>query len=60
MHFLALLELYKLEVVDLDQPASFATLRVAANPDEAWSGSELADMEEYTVSESPADSEATP
>ncbi len=49
VHFLALLELYKLELVDLDQAGNFATLRVVANAEQPWEQSALADMEEYVA-----------
>ena len=59
VHFLALLELYKLDMVDLEQAANFSTLRVVANPDEAWERSAFAQMEEYVAP--PADEhEVTP
>lgn len=47
VHFLALLELYKLDVIDMDQVDNFATLRVTSNGDVAWQVSGLAEMEEY-------------
>ena len=49
VHFLALLELYKLDIIDLDQPANFSTLRVMSNPDVAWEHSSLGEMEEYVA-----------
>ena len=58
VHFLALLELYKLDIVDMEQAANFATLRVVANGDQAWEMSALADMEEYVAP--PADEEEVP
>ncbi|HVM20579.1 MAG TPA: ScpA family protein [Egibacteraceae bacterium] len=58
VHFLALLELYKLDLVDLLQPASFATLRVTANPESSWETSAFADMEEYVAA--PATDEEVP
>jgi segregation and condensation protein A len=47
VHFLALLELYKLDVVDLLQAGNFATLRVSTNSDASLQVSALAEMEEY-------------
>ena len=49
VHFLALLELYKLDLIDLEQIGNFSTLRVVANADQAWEGSAFADMEEYVA-----------
>ena len=49
VHFLALLELYKLDLIDLEQVGNFATLRVVANPDEPWERSAFAEMEEYVA-----------
>ena len=49
VHFLALLELYKLDLVDLDQTANFSTLRVVANTDQSWAMSAFAEMEEYVA-----------
>ena len=59
VHFLALLELYKLDLIDLEQVGNFATLRVVANPDEPWERSAFAEMEEY-VAPPVEDSEVTP
>ena len=53
VHFLALLELYKLDMIELDQTANFSTLRVVANTDQAWAMSAFAEMEEYVAQ--PAD-----
>jgi segregation and condensation protein A len=47
VHFLALLELFKLDMIDLEQAANFSTLRVTSNADVAWEHSALAEMEEY-------------
>ncbi len=59
VHFLALLELYKLDVVELDQTANFGSLRVAANPDAPWETSAFPEIEEYAAA--PAeDEEVTP
>lgn len=49
VHFLALLELYKLDIVDLEQVANFSTLTVTANEAVAWQTTALAEMEEYVV-----------
>ena len=49
VHFLALLELYKLDIVDLDQIANFSTLTVSTNTSVAWETTSLAEMEEYIV-----------
>lgn len=46
--FLALLELYKFELVDLDQGALFGELQVRQT-DSDWSASDLAAMETYEV-----------
>ena len=56
--FLALLELYKFELVDLDQAALFGELRVTRTPDGDWATSDLAQMESYEVhdAEDPAPS----
>ena len=59
VHFLALLELYKLDLVDLEQAGNFSTLRVVANPEESWEHSAFAEMEEY-VAPAPDDHEVTP
>ncbi len=45
--FLALLELYKLDLVDLEQAASFDVLTVTANPDSRFADSALAEMDHY-------------
>lgn len=58
VHFLALLELYKLDMIDLEQAANFSTLRVVANPEENWERSAFAQMEEYVVPARPP--EVTP
>jgi segregation and condensation protein A len=58
VHFLALLELYKLDLVDLDQTGNFSTLRVSTTGDAAWELSGLAQMEEY-VGTTQEESEAT-
>lgn len=47
VHFLALLELYKLGHLDMDQAASFGDIVVRANDDEPWHGSVFAAMESY-------------
>jgi segregation and condensation protein A len=47
VHFLALLELYKLGHLDMDQAASFGDIVVRANADEPWHGSVFAAMETY-------------
>ena len=47
VHFLALLELYKFDLVDLDQPTNFGDLVVTLNPDQPFSASSLAAMERY-------------
>ena len=49
VHFLALLELYKLDLIDLEQTANFSTLRVVANADQPWERSAYAEMEEYVA-----------
>jgi segregation and condensation protein A len=59
VHFLALLELYKVDLVDLEQAGNFSTLRVVANPDEPWERSAFAEMEEY-VSPPTDDREVAP
>ncbi|CAN5287447.1 ScpA family protein [soil metagenome] len=46
VHFLACLELYKLDHVDLDQPDNFATLTVAWTPDSALTPDAF-DVESY-------------
>ena len=50
VHFLALLELYKLDMIDLEQTANFSTLHVVTNPEQAWETSAFAEMEEYVPS----------
>ena len=55
VHFLALLELFKLDMVDLEQAANFATLRVVTNAESSWETSALATMEEYVVSAAEAE-----
>jgi len=47
VHFLALLELYKLGHLDMDQASSFGDIVVRANDDEPWHGSVFAAMESY-------------
>lgn len=47
VHFLALLELYKLGHIDLEQAASFGDIMVEAEPSEPWHGSVFATMETY-------------
>ena len=59
VHFLALLELYKLDLIDLEQAGNFSTLRVVVNPDEPWERSAFAEMEEY-VAPAADESEVTP
>ena len=49
VHFLALLELYKLDMVELEQVANFSTLRVVFNEDIGWQASTFGDMEEYAA-----------
>ena len=49
VHFLALLELYKLDLIDMEQAGNFATLRVVANDEQPWELSVLAEMEEYVA-----------
>lgn len=72
VHFLALLELYKLGHLELDQLASFGDIVVELNPDEPWHGSVFAAMETYDAqaaegvrrsddaTEEPADTAGTP
>ena len=58
--FLALLELYKLDVVDLQQVANFAGLTVAVNPDAHFADSAVAEMDEYVAAgDQPASDEQT-
>jgi segregation and condensation protein A len=45
--FLALLELYKLDLVDLEQASSFDVLTVATNPDIGYSDSALDEIDRY-------------
>ncbi len=45
--FLALLELYKLDLVDLEQASSFDVLTVATNPDIGYADSALDEMDRY-------------
>ncbi|MPZ72498.1 MAG: segregation/condensation protein A [Nitriliruptorales bacterium] len=61
VHFLALLELFKLDLIDLDQTANFSTLRVTANPEVAWETQVLREMEEYVpvAPEDPDEQELT-
>lgn len=47
VHFLALLELYKLGHLDFEQAASFGDIQVQTLPDEPWQGSMFATMEAY-------------
>jgi segregation and condensation protein A len=47
VHFLALLELYKLGHIDMDQAASFGDIAVEVLPAEPWHGSTFAAMETY-------------
>lgn len=47
VHFLALLELYKLGHVDLEQSANFGEIAIEACADEPWQGSVFATMESY-------------
>jgi segregation and condensation protein A len=49
MVFLALLELYKIDQLDLAQEAHFGELRATWNDDATWSGSALEAMEPYEV-----------
>ncbi len=58
VHFLALLELYKLDMVDLEQAANFSTLRVVSNSEESWDRSAFTEMEEYVALDRPP--EVTP
>ena len=55
VHFLALLELYKLDLIDMEQAGNFSTLRVVTNDERPWGRSELAEMEEYVAT--PTDDE---
>ena len=45
--FLALLELYKLDLVDLEQASSFDVLTIATNPDIGYSDSALDEIDRY-------------
>jgi len=45
--FLALLELYKLDLIDLEQASSFDVLTVATNPDIGYADSALDEMDRY-------------
>jgi segregation and condensation protein A len=49
--FLALLELYKLEQIDLDQIDRFGELTVSLDPDADWAGSAFAQMETYEATD---------
>jgi segregation and condensation protein A len=49
VHFLALLELFKLEHVDLEQPGSFGDLVVTTLAEGGWAGSVFEAMETYEV-----------
>jgi segregation and condensation protein A len=60
VHFLAVLELYKLDLVDLEQAANFATLSVTTNPESPWEMSAFAEMEEYVAAPAEADEEVSP
>lgn len=51
VHFLALLELFKLGHLDLEQAASFGEIVVEARPEEPWHGSVFATMETYEARE---------
>ncbi len=57
VHFLALLELYKLDVVDLHQAASFDVLTVTANPTATADAGGFDAMEEYAAVPVPADTD---
>ncbi|HWH32688.1 MAG TPA: segregation/condensation protein A [Egibacteraceae bacterium] len=59
VHFLALLELYKLGHVELEQAASFGEIGVELRADEPWHGSVFATMEAYDAraAEDPEDAE---
>jgi segregation and condensation protein A len=58
VHFLALLELYKLGHVELDQAANFGEIGVEACTEEPWHGSVFATMETYDAR--PAEDEHAP
>jgi segregation and condensation protein A len=49
VHFLALLELFKLDLIDLAQAGHFGEIAVTVNPEGSWAGSELAAMDTYEV-----------
>jgi segregation and condensation protein A len=57
--FLALLELYKLEQIDLDQIDRFGEIVVTWDAERDWAGSAFAQMETYEVTEV-TDTEGTP
>ncbi|MGI9016743.1 MAG: segregation/condensation protein A, partial [Euzebya sp.] len=55
VHFLACLELYKLDHVDLDQSANFGSLQVSWTPDDVQLAAGVFDMDAYEGS--PTDDE---